>query len=586
MQCLLVGSHHTALTHYFSLMRRRCPKVFPSSSVHTKWPLKPAQSSLNREKVKYTGYRENINAIISCSRTFTCALSTLSPLHERRLHSPSSPSSNGRPTAQVTPITTSVNLTPLIPTQVLSSIQNFPEVTAVLAYIHKSIPTMNKSCSLQMSQGLDRTLEVFASLDMKEEMRAVKMLQINLDVENCDYSDAFKKLDEILSEMQVNELRLLEDYTTMELRLAQSKVLWLQGNFSKSLCVLNELLIDNDVAINSETRVGKMLLASIWNAKAVLLLVLGDQSRTMAEEASRTSCLLLNAELEQEGGQMSSQIIPLKLMTAVSYMNLGLMEWVISPNSKHGKADMTSWETSLELIEDYKSQEESKDRKNVTTCELPDCIHAHILCIMTHAILFQKTSKSSYQLLESDLQLASEYSGKALSLYDSLAAKYKNTCAGDEDASGAIPVQLKRNIGRALSLVASCYARAGSQVTAEGLFKSALDSLLVGPSLPRSQIRNHHEEILRRTSRDDLDPITRLHARMCFLEFARLCQNWERRESDARQYERLAEKLTRDFPGDWGSSGVITDDAIGFNSRVELINGGAAWFFSVNDFKY
>ena len=581
MRRLLIGQRHAALLSNHSFIRRRYPlsELHVPHSTSIGLNLLEKLYSLDREKVQN---REQLNVWISPCRTFNCSLSGIPTLHKRRLHSSSSSlPSNGSVHARVTPKTTSVNLSPLISTHVLTSIQHFPEVTAVLAYMNKTAPTINKSSSLQMYQGLDRTLEVLAGFDMEDEIQAVRMLQIYLDVESCDYSRASTTLDTMLLEMEANEDRL--DYTFWELQLAQSKVSWLQGDFEISLSRLNALLKMIDVTIGSDdTSVGKVLLASVWNAKAILLFLLGDQYRAMAVEASQTACLLLDSELEKECEKFSSKAFPLKLITAAFYMNLGLIEMSKIPSSKHKEVDMKSWEKSLKLIEDYKCQMMENAESKEMTCELADWIHAHILCMMTHALLFPPTSKSSHQLSESELHLASEHSGKALSIYDSWAATYTNTCTGDEELKGAIPVKLKRSIGRALSIVASCYARAGSLVTAEGLFQSALDSLLAGSSLPRSLTIDDREEIL---LRKDLDPITQVNTQMCLLEYARLCQSWERRESDAKRYEGLAEELTYCFPGDWVSKGLIKNSAIYSKSSLELINGGAVWFFSVNDFK-
>jgi hypothetical protein len=125
---------------------------------------------------------------------------------------------------------------------------------------------------------------------------------------------------------------------------------------------------------------------------------------------------------------------------------------------------------------------------------------------------------------ESLLKLASEYSRKALSVYE----KIESNMSDQERGAG---------LGRALSLTASCYAMADAMVTAEGLFQSAIE-------MPGA------------------DPPTKLARRDAFLSYASLCKQWDKRQSDAERLESQGKEINDSLPERWRNmpgiaSGII-----------------------------
>jgi len=96
-----------------------------------------------------------------------------------------------------------------------------------------------------------------------------------------------------------------------------------------------------------------------------------------------------------------------------------------------------------------------------------------------------------------------------------------------KDSSGAIDEKY-HSMGRSLSLVASCYARTGSAVTAEGLLHSAMDYCGVSSN-----------------------PLCILDSRSILHNYSQLCGNWENRDADRKAKEALAMKKDAELSLPW-----------------------------------
>jgi len=114
------------------------------------------------------------------------------------------------------------------------------------------------------------------------------------------------------------------------------------------------------------------------------------------------------------------------------------------------------------------------------------------------------------------LQKASEYAKTALSFYDA------------ESILG------KEGLSWVLHVVAACYHEAGSAVTAEGLFQSAIQD-----GMPN-------------------DPLSRLQLKDALLKYSKLCAQWDKREKDAKKLEQQAQDVEASLPPNWQgkSSGI------------------------------
>ena len=147
--------------------------------------------------------------------------------------------------------------------------------------------------------------------------------------------------------------------------------------------------------------------------------------------------------------------------------------------------------------------------------------------------------KSQLSLKEDELKIASEYSSLALKLYDEIIKIGVRHNLGDYES-------LKPIMGRALDLVATCYVKAGSAVTAEGLLQSAMDL--------------YKEEINEEQSLQSTCPLNQLDARSVYVTYATLCKNWEKREADAKKNAEIALKINEEnFVHGWkGVSGIYS----------------------------
>jgi len=139
-------------------------------------------------------------------------------------------------------------------------------------------------------------------------------------------------------------------------------------------------------------------------------------------------------------------------------------------------------------------------------------IQTHLYCNMAWILLQQ----------EEELKLASEYSSNALSFAEKLKGE-----VSDQDYQGAL--------GRSLRLVASCYARADSALTAEGLFQSAIDSL----------------------EKASKDPMARLDLRDAHEHYAALLHQWDKRSRDAEIQEEKGRNVNELLPEGWKDKSSI-----------------------------
>jgi hypothetical protein len=132
----------------------------------------------------------------------------------------------------------------------------------------------------------------------------------------------------------------------------------------------------------------------------------------------------------------------------------------------------------------------------------------------------------STKIGEEDLKIASENASKSLRLLDNIIEQSSSHSDETREALRALS-------GRSLRLVADCYARGGSAVTAEGLYQSALDLL----------------------NEDKYDthggPLALMERREVYNRYATLCANWEKRSRDSDNMKEKAQQLEEQIGGCW-----------------------------------
>jgi len=104
----------------------------------------------------------------------------------------------------------------------------------------------------------------------------------------------------------------------------------------------------------------------------------------------------------------------------------------------------------------------------------------------------------------------------------------------------------KAESARALSLLASCYAKAGAAVTAEGLFQSAMDassSCTPGQNVTSRGDDSGGSSIVAEKGVSLSSPSLGWIARDVRLQYAALCANWEKRKGDSDRLVAEARKI-------------------------------------------
>mmetsp|Transcript_28422 Transcript_28422/g.42159 ORF Transcript_28422/g.42159 Transcript_28422/m.42159 type:complete len:467 (-) Transcript_28422:75-1475(-) len=427
------------------------------------------------------------------------------------------------------------SLASTISPQTLASIQTLPEVSNALS--------LNTDSALD---GLDRAAQVFQQFNPNgEEYRAVKMLQAQGYMQLFSYPKAMKVLDSL------QKLDLTPD-ELFHSNLATTRLLWEQGSWGKATVVANDLCdVAPQMEHNFSLRQGMALnalalcrLAAI-NTKDVDVVQLrkhavdGDANSqlTGADDAQdllkMASKVLLKGYKDGKGGGSTSSDITnhrrLGLYCAASYCNQGgaelmtiLMKSACVKRSVPIDSAMNAWRDALNVLDEIQQDESNLSEKESVFLK---STRARVYCNMAWAILFSSSyidltldkGDKGVPVKEASLKLASEYAGLALKINDDIE-------------------NVDENLGRILCLVASCYARAGSAVTAEGLFQSAMDILKPSPNLSKT-----------------------IDARSALLYYSKLCRNWEKRGADASKYEKLALEMDDSLAEQWrGASSLYS----------------------------
>ena len=435
------------------------------------------------------------------------------------------------------------SLASTISLQTLASIQTLPEVSNAIS--------LNNESTLD---GLDRAAQVFQQFNPNgEEYRAVKMLQAQGYMQLFSYPKAMEVLDSLL------KLDLTPD-ELFQCNLATTRLFWEQGLWEEATIVANELcdvapqMEDNvNVPLRQGTALNALALCRLAaaNAKDVDMVQLRKRKRKQAGDGDideDVESQLTEADIAQDLLKMASKALfkgykdgkgstsshishnrRLGLYCAASYCNQGaaelmtiLMKSACVKRSLPIDSAMNAWRDALNLLDEMQQDESKLSEKESIFLK---STRARVYCNMAWALLFSSSYIDSTldkgdkgaPVEEASIKLASEYAGLALKLSDDI-----------ENADGSL--------GRTLCLVASCYERAGSAVNAEGLFQSAMDVLKPSPNLSKT-----------------------IDARSAFVNYSKLCRNWENREADASKYEKLALEMDDSLAEQWrGASSLYS----------------------------
>jgi len=515
--------------------------------------------------------------------------------------SSSSPSSS---LMSFNPINT-INLLPYISELSLLTIQTLPEVEEVLSLIKD-----NKPISKRSMEGLERAKQIFQHVGTSE-YESILFLQATCLSQLNQYNEVIQ----ILSSLgQHHEGEHSNDIFQFNNRALLCKLKWYSGKFEEGLedaYILNEkapaIITGNEYM--TSLRQGCAMNASALHQLALINMEDGD-IRILRKQNKRN---IFNSEQEepqkqlqdvmdiQEIQKMSSNILHntyqrCKSMTsnnddimdyeisqcalacAASYSNQGIAnlmgimiqnkiaEFNHSSSSIGYKTPLDSamnlWKKSLMILDDLDLELYSRRKTkhlNKRHNYVSNALKATVYCNMSWAILFSSSYTSDYNhtsspsLKEDQLKKASEYSSLALKLCDGSIIEMGNEKKMDVSEADE-NIVLKPLMGRALGLVASCYSRAGSAVTSEGLLQSAMDVYKSDKdgNIPTQPC-----------------PLSTLDFRSSYFYYSSLCSQWDKREIDAKQNLERACNI---------------DDSLSKNWRGKNAVYSGLWFFSTFDF--
>ncbi len=573
----------------------------------------PKALSANNEVCYTSNFRPRINNYSFISADLTGATNMSTPttrsLKDRpvgvtystvaRRQLPRSFSSSGSlsQSVQLSPChscSSSINLLPLIPSSILQTIRTLPEVEQVLDSFQRMGRNGNSNAK-PLLDGLERASQIFQHVGDAEH-KAVVLLKATLLSQCCRYNESIQALNTIIGGINSGDIghdEAPQKYESENERFiilsCLLKMHWYSGSFEKGVEYAN---IINDMA-PSQTSSASLKQGCAMNALALSQLLtlgrlkdvdihriearrgeIGDQQSQ--EEYSWQDVMDILSTLKLSSRTLenayrstpsyptysSIESVQLALASASSYCNQGVVDLICNimqnrSNLSNGSMEYTipfdsamkTWRDGLNILEDLekKSQNGSPLKEHHTfICK---SMMARLYCNMAWAIIFTPSYISNelkaQPIKEDQLKIASEYSSLSLKLCDEVVALCTDNGMTDMETS------FRPLMGRALGLVASCYARAGSAVTAEGLLQSAMGSLNM--------------------DKKNECPLTYIDSRSVLLYYSSLCSNWEKREADAKKHEEFALNVNNQYLSE------------SFRGLSAIYSG--LWLFVISDFE-
>ena len=457
-----------------------------------------------------------------------------------------------------------------VPSRVLSSIAQLPEIKTFLNEIHSK----NKHSQRQQGAAVNH----HNNIQIEQEI----LLQRARDVFGQEYQAGGSEHQAVLALLAEHQLQRRGDCaaalaTLQQLRdhcdnarskvdvlLAISKTHWLYGEFAQALAICDSLLLHK---LETETtpwpvrRLEESLplhYAAARNGQAlsrILLAATLDDAFTLRDPSRMTVKFLERQQQQHHHHQVATS---LALMAA--QLNMGAVEVVyadIIRRAHDHEADAVpldgafrAWRRGLELLQkNHKHLIKNASSSN----HAASLLEARLQSSMALTLL----SKSSTAAAVIGNNAAGEASSQSSLFRRNAAMDEADLSRASELASAALKVYdhpdnpIKEGLGRTLGLVATCYHRAGQAVTAEGLFQSAISS----------SFDKHH----------DANPLAKLETIGTLQAYADLLRDWDRREGDAQKYEAQAAELHASLPNGWqGKSGIYS----------------ALWFWTPGTFLY
>ena len=431
---------------------------------------------------------------------------------------------------------TGLGLSRKISPEVMQTISALPEVSAVMPD-DKSIPP--KLSLAEQISSLKRAEEIFQQFGgatgggggSNDHLDAVRMMladRLNLAGK---FDETAVCIESILHVSNGHEASRV-DNTSFELNIALAKAQFHGGS---------GLISAAERAVDIATEVDDVSIAALRQGVAMNALALAKLAcMAYADESSTPDQLANEVDECREMLSMATSVLNNKPNNGVDAMltqSFALAE--ASSSSNQGIADMLyhslraealGYDTIPSAESALKCWNAGLHRLEQVSASIPlaDVLSSRLRANIAMALLgtAMHNGNSSSKIGEEDLKIASENASKSLRLLDGI---IEQSSPPSDDAREA----LRTLSGRSLRLVADCYARGGSAVTAEGLYQSALDLL-------NDDKNDTHG-----------GPLALLERREVYNSYATLCANWEKRSRDSDNMKEKAQKLEGQIGGCW-----------------------------------
>ena len=299
----------------------------------------------------------------------------------------------------------------------------------------------------------------------------------------------------------------------------------------------------------------------------------------------------------------------LGLASVISLNNFGVVQLLVSNKRE---SSIQRWKQGLEVLnqilhDSVNSATVIPNRKYQCIQSLRARLYSNIACVLLQLDGDLRDSNGLVEISEESLKEASEMAKKSLHVYDEILngpSKSSEDVADmeDDETDNEEWSEMLKNAeadllneenndsnsretnnltlpplwtdyhraesARALGLVAMCYYHAGAAVTSEGLLQSALDASY-SYSFGQCLKSEGNQVATKGVSLSSLN--LALIARDVRLEYALLCDKWDKRKSDADKYRADALRIEKE--------GALKD----FNAVSGLVS--SIWLFGPLDFK-
>jgi len=387
-------------------------------------------------------------------------------------------------------------------------------VSAAIRQLPEVENAMEKFPSTRAVDDLKRASDVFSSFDKGgREHLAVQALLAECQQRLAIYDDAIVTLHELQDSLRSSESRLAHNFEE-DIILALAKVHWTRGNFNEAetLC---ETIISTYDDLSESFSSTNLHLASAMTGKALSQL---EAMKTMDDAYSVRDFFRVAVKfLERHPPKGNS------LPQAASLSNAGVAEAIYNIYLQETNDVSVPMTPALRFLFQGLQKTAVSESSSRQILAASHAIEASIQANLAWGVLNYEEDRSDR------LTKASEYAKTALTFYD---------------AEGIIG---KEGLSWVLTVVASCYHQAGSAVTAEGLFQSAIN---------KNEVSS--------------DSLSLLQLRYAHKEYAKLCMQWENREKDAENLTKEANNIEASLPLNWQgkSSGIH----------------GSLWFWTPGEF--